>query len=148
MKILAVASAGGHWIQLMRLLPAFDGNELVFASTKAEFSEFFPANKFYTLKNFSRKNKLKVIRAFQDTFHILLKEKPHVIVTTGAAPGLIVLFVGKLFMKRVIWIDSIANVEQLSLSGKIATYFADRVYTQWRHLSDNKKIVFAGSVLS
>ena len=36
-KILAVASAGGHWIQLLRLRPAFQGNELRFVTTNKEF---------------------------------------------------------------------------------------------------------------
>ena len=29
-KVLAVASGGGHWIQLLRVLPAFQGAQLVF----------------------------------------------------------------------------------------------------------------------
>lgn len=147
MKILAVASAGGHWIQLMRLLPAFKDNELVFASTKAEFAEVFPNNKFYVLKDFNRNNKLSILKSIKYTASLIIKEKPEIVITTGAAPGLIALLISKLLLKKVIWVDSIANVEKLSMSGKIASYFADRIYTQWSGLATDK-IIFAGNVLS
>jgi UDP-N-acetylglucosamine:LPS N-acetylglucosamine transferase len=69
-----------------------------------------------------------------------------VIVTTGAAPGLFGIFIGKVLGVKTIWIDSIANVEKLSLSGKIASRMADRVYTQWEHLA-TPKIIYAGNIL-
>lgn len=146
MKILVIASAGGHWVQLLRLAPAFEGYECVYASTKDSFQKFIPNNKFYCIKDFNRNNMLQIFGTVLKLFQIVKTEKPKVIITTGAAPGLVSLFIGKLFLKKTVWIDSIANVEELSMSGKIASYFADRVYTQWEHLSNNK-IYFAGNVI-
>ncbi|EGK02948.1 MULTISPECIES: hypothetical protein [Dysgonomonas] len=147
MKVLAVASAGGHWLQLLRLKPAFDYSELVFISTRDSFSEFVPESRFYAIRDFSRKNKIDIIRSLREVWRIVASEKPDVILTTGAAPGLIVIIVGALCSCKTIWVDSIANVEKLSLSGKIASVFADRVYTQWPHLA-SKKVIYAGNVIS
>jgi UDP-N-acetylglucosamine:LPS N-acetylglucosamine transferase len=73
------------------------------------------------------------------------KEKPDAIITTGAAPGLICVFAGWLLRRKTIWIDSIANVNRLSLSGRIAALFVSRVYTQWQHLATDK-IHYAGDI--
>ena len=58
------------------------------------------------------------------------------VVTTGAAPGLVALALAKLFAgSRTVWIDSIANTERLSLSGRLARPVADAWLTQWPHLA-------------
>jgi UDP-N-acetylglucosamine:LPS N-acetylglucosamine transferase len=73
------------------------------------------------------------------------KEKPEAIITTGAAPGLVYLLAGKLLGRKTIWIDSIANAEHLSASGRMASRFASRTYTQWENLATGK-IQYAGNV--
>ena len=58
------------------------------------------------------------------------------VVTTGAAPGLMALVMGKLLAgSRTVWIDSIANTRRLSLSGRLAWPVADAWLTQWEHLA-------------
>jgi UDP-N-acetylglucosamine:LPS N-acetylglucosamine transferase len=145
-KILAVASVGGHWVQLLRLKPAFENTELCFMTTKQSFANMVPGHKFYVIPDFNRNDKIKIISSFFMIFSIIRKERPNLIITTGAAPGLMALFAGKLLGVKTVWVDSIANVDKLSLSGKIAVRIADRVYTQWPELADSK-ITFSGNVL-
>jgi UDP-N-acetylglucosamine:LPS N-acetylglucosamine transferase len=147
MKILAIASAGGHWIQLSRLVPAFKGEEIIFVSTKKSFADTVKGHRFYSVPDASRWNKLKLIWMSFCVAKLIYSLKPGVIITTGAAPGLMGIIAGKCLGIKTIWIDSIANVDKISLSGKIALLFADRVYTQWPHLATSK-IEFNGNVLS
>lgn len=147
MKTLAIASAGGHWIQLLRLLPAFEAHELIFVSTHRSFADTVKGHQFYSVPDASRWNKLKLIEMAYRMFRIILATRPGIIVSTGAAPGLMGIIAGKVIGAKTIWIDSIANVDRISLSGRIALYFADRTYTQWPHLS-TPKIIFNGNVLS
>lgn len=147
MKILAIASAGGHWIQLLRLQPAFLDGEVIYISTKPEFAKMVEGKSFYIVPDGNRNNKLGLIKAIIKIFKIVMKLKPNVIITTGAAPGILALIAGKLIGSKTIWIDSIANVEELSLSGKFAVRIANRVYTQWPDLA-NDKIIYAGNVLT
>jgi UDP-N-acetylglucosamine:LPS N-acetylglucosamine transferase len=147
MKVLAIASAGGHWIQLLRLLPAFEEHEVVFASTHKSFSETVDGYSFYTVPDASRWNKLKLIYMATRLAGLVFSVKPDIVITTGAAPGLMGIISGKLFGAKTVWVDSIANVEKISMSGRIALLFADRVYTQWPALATSK-IVFSGNVLS
>jgi len=147
MKVIAIASVGGHWVQLLRLLPAFEGMEVVFVSTVKSLSTTVSGNKFYYIPDASRWNKLKLLETFFMALKIVQKEKPDVIITTGAAPGLLTLIAGKILGSKTIWIDSVANAEKLSLSGRIALRIADKTYTQWPDLAGHR-IIYAGNILS
>ena len=76
----------------------------------------------------------------------MLRERPDVVVSTGAAPGYLALRCAKLLGARTVWIDSVANVEELSLSGRIASTKADLCLTQWPHLAAGP-VGYEGSVL-
>ncbi|WP_442589232.1 oligosaccharide biosynthesis protein Alg14 [Pedobacter sp. AW31-3R] len=145
-KILAIASVGGHWIQLLRLKQAFEDMNVVFLTTKKSFATMVPDHKFYAVTDSNRKSKRRMMMTFGEIFKVVLKELPDVIITTGAAPGLMGLVIGKSLGIRTIWVDSIANAEELSLSGKIARKFASKVYTQWPDLVE-ADVQFAGNVL-
>lgn len=146
-KIIAVASIGGHWIQLLRIARSLEEEfEVVYVSTHPKCATMVPGDKFYQIKDFSRWNFYKLFPAFFQDLKIILKESPSIIISTGAAPGLICLLAGKLLGKRTIWVDSIANVQHLSFSGRIASKFVSRIYTQWKNNSD-KHILFSGNVL-
>jgi UDP-N-acetylglucosamine:LPS N-acetylglucosamine transferase len=147
MKVLAIASTGGHWIQLLRLKPAFEDHDVIFASTKASFAATVKGYAFHAVPEANRWDKRKLISVFFKTWTLISRVKPDVIITTGAAPGLMAIVIGRLRNITTIWVDSIANAEELSMSGKLATYFSDRVYTQWVHLA-NDKIVFKGNVIA
>lgn len=147
MRILAVASGGGHWIELLRLLPAFQHEEVIFASTKKCYEETVEGFQYYSIPDTNRNKKLISIYALFKIYKVIKTVKPDVIISTGALPGLISLIIGKICGIKTIWIDSIANVEELSYSGKIASKFADRTYTQWPDLA-NKNCLFHGNILS
>lgn len=146
-KVLAVASAGGHWIQLLRLKPAFVDCELVFASTDVGNSIEVEGYEFHHIVNATRKSFWNFFRMFFQLLRIIYRVRPNVIVTTGSAPGLMTLLVGKLFRVKNVWIDSIANVNQLSTSGKNARHFADLYLTQWKDLAKQGGPEYKGSVL-
>ncbi len=146
-KIMAVASSGGHWIQLLRLAPVFEAYEVCFVTTTEGSRSEVEGYEFYSVTNATRKSKLNFLFMIFEWIGIIRKAKPDIIITTGAAPGMVALLVGKLFRKKTIWIDSIANVEELSTSGKIAKRFADLHLTQWRELSHPEGPKYLGSVL-
>ena len=70
-----------------------------------------------------------------------------VVISTGAAPGLLCLPAARLIGARTLWIDSIANGERLSLSGRIARRLAHECLTQWEHLACEPKPKYRGAVL-
>ena len=146
-RVLAVASGGGHWVQLLRLLPAFADGEVVFVTVNAAYQPQVEPNRFHVVCDGTRWTKLGLLRMATKLAWIILWEHPSIIVTTGAAPGYFGLRLGKLLGARTIWIDSIANVEQLSLSGQKIGKYADLWLTQWPHLARPEGPHFAGAVL-
>ena len=82
------------------------------------------------------------------TFLVIKKERPSVVISTGAAPGLMCCFWGKLFGARVIWLDSIANTEKLSMSGRLVRPWADLILSQWEDVAVKySNVEYAGAVI-
>lgn len=145
--IVAVASSGGHWIELKRLIPSFKNHRVTYISTIKEYGDNFEGSPYYCVKDATRWDKIGLIKlAFQLLFR-LIALKPDVIITTGAAPGYFALLIGKIIGAKTIWVDSIANAEVLSLSGQKISKTADICLTQWEELADEKTILYRGSVL-
>jgi len=135
-KIMAVASEGGHWIQLMRLRPAFEGADVVYVSTNPGLAAAFELQNFHLLPDANMNKKLKLIGLLYKAFRLVVRERPTHIITTGAAPGFAAILCGKLLGAKTIWLDSIANADELSGAGSQAGKFADHWLTQWEHLPE------------
>jgi UDP-N-acetylglucosamine:LPS N-acetylglucosamine transferase len=145
-RILAVASSGGHWVQLRRLAPAFEGEDVAYLTTdhghRAEVGEA----RFYVVNDANRWNKLALILCALRILWVVARERPRVVVSTGAAPGYLAIRGARLLGARTVWIDSIANVEELSMSGQMASTAADLCLTQWPHLATGP-VRYLGAVL-
>lgn len=144
---MAIASIGGHWIQLQRLSPVFNDLEVEYVSTNCSFKSMVDGFKFYTISDCNRRNKIGMIKCFFDVLIIIIRSKPDVILSTGAAPGLIAVLIGKIFSIKTIWVDSIANCDKVSMSCMIVCAFASKTYTQWEHLATDK-IIYKGNILN
>lgn len=146
-KILAVASGGGHWTQLLRVLPALLPYEVIFVTVRESYRSQVPENRFYLVNDATRWNKFRLVVLALRVAWIVGKERPSVVVSTGAAPGYFALLFGHLFGARTIWIDSITNIEGLSMSGSLVGRHADLWLTQWPHLAKADGPHYGGSVL-
>lgn len=147
-KILAISSGGGHWVQLLRLRPAFDGCDVVFATVKEGYrANLAPGSEFRLIPDGNRWNKTGLLRAFFAIFRLVWRERPDVVISTGASPGYFAIRIGNLFGARTIWVDSIANGEELSLSGQKVGPHAALWLTQWAHLARPQGPHFRGNVL-
>lgn len=147
-RVLAIASGGGHWIELHRLMPAFEGQDVAFASIYPEYAEDVEGHDFYTFCDFSRFSKRTIFRLTAQIARILFIVRPQIVVTTGSAPALLAIALAKVFFRsKTVWIDSIANSEHLSSSGSVARFFADVWLTQWPHLAGKGGPEYWGAVL-
>lgn len=146
-RVLAIASGGGHWQQLMRLRPAFEGQRMSFVTTNAAYATDVPGHELSVVTDANRDHPLKMLRlAFEMLFQVL-RVRPDLVISTGAAPGILGIFFGRLLGARTIWIDSIANAEELSLSGRLAIRVAHTALTQWPHLAKASGPEYHGSIL-
>ena len=155
-RVLVISSTGGHWVQLLRLMPAWDGCEVHYACTspdhegrvKAMAAARGQAVASYTaITDANRWTKLKLVRQMLEVGALVLKLRPQVILTTGASAGYFAIRAGKLIGARTCWLDSIANGDELSLSGERAGPHADLFLTQWPELQKGDRPRYSGSVL-
>ena len=146
-KLLAISSPGGHWIQLNRLCKQLENRyDIIYAMPDALFKPQ-QNTRVYSIVVVSADDKWRLLPCALQVLYILLKERPKAILSTGAAPGAVAIGLGKLLGIRTIWVDSIANVKQLSRAGRLVQKHADVFLTQWQHLSDGQTVLFKGAVL-
>jgi UDP-N-acetylglucosamine:LPS N-acetylglucosamine transferase len=145
-RVLAIASGGGHFIQLMRLSPAWEGHAVSIATVDPSSRALVGDAPFFTFRDVSRADWWRIPLAALDIAGILLRVRPQVIITTGALPGLIACALARPFGVKSLWVDSIANSEVLSGSGGQAGRVCSQVVTQWPHLA-SERVEHWGSVL-
>jgi UDP-N-acetylglucosamine:LPS N-acetylglucosamine transferase len=146
-KVLAVASGGGHWAQLMRIMPALHSSEVTFVTVSESYRDQVPGQSFYRVNDANRWNKFALVALAVRIATIVARERPDIVISTGAAPGFFALWFGRFFGARTIWIDSVTNIDHLSMSGSLVGRHADLWLTQWPHLAKPEGPQYAGAVL-
>jgi len=147
LKVLLVASGGGHWVQLMRVASAFAEHKCVYATTMRGCEREVGDARVHLVADANRWNKFGLLKLALRMLLIVLRERPDVVISTGAAPGYFALRFGKLCGAKTTWLDSVANIDRLSLSGQMVESYADLWLTQWPHLSRPEGPLFRGAVL-
>ena len=146
-RVLAVASGGGHWVQLMRLRPAFVDADVTFVTVRASYASDVAGEDLRVVPDATRWNKFKLLWMAIRLFWIVLTVRPQVVISTGAAPGYFAIRFGRWIGARTCWVDSIANAEELSLSGRKIRSHATQVLSQWPEVAEAEGVQHAGSVL-
>lgn len=149
-KICFVASSGGHFEQLMMLYPLMKINKSFVLTEKTNYQYNTKGIKRYEVNQINRKEKmffLKFIILVYKCFIIFIKEKPDVIISTGALIAIPISLIGKIFRKKVIFIESFAKVNTPTLTGKILYRFSDLFIVQWRSMKKvYPKAVYRGGI--
>lgn len=146
-RVLAIASAGGHWQQLMLLRPAYDVHDVHFATTLEGLDASYGAHPCHVVPDCNRNERIAMVRSAAAVFSLVLKLRPDIVVTTGALPGVMALVAARLVRARTVWIDSVANAEEMSMSGRLARRFADLWLSQWESVAECEGAGYEGSVL-
>jgi UDP-N-acetylglucosamine:LPS N-acetylglucosamine transferase len=146
-RVLAIASGGGHWVQLLRLAPALSDCDVTYLTTLPSYRTHVAPARFYVVPDANLRRKLALAWMALRVALVVFWERPDVVISTGAAPGYVGVRVGRLVGAKTVWVDSMANAEQLSLSGQRAGPYVDLWLTQWPHLAAPDGPYFEGAVL-
>lgn len=146
-KVLAVASGGGHWIELLRVISAFAEQDVTFVTVHHAYRQDVPRHRLHVVTDATRWNPFLLVVLAIQMLAIVLWVRPSVVISTGSAPGLFGLLFGRVLGARTIWLDSLANVDRVSMSGSLVRPFAGLWLTQWPHLARPQGPEYAGQVL-
>ena len=133
-------------MQLLRMRPAWEGHHVTYATVHATSAIDVAPAPLLTFRDVSRADWWRLPLTVIDAIRILIIVRPQIIITTGALPPLVVLTLARPFGIKTLWVDSIANAEVLSGSGRHANKVSHQVLTQWPHLA-KKNVEYWGSVL-
>lgn len=146
-RVLAVASGGGHWVQMLRVRPAFADADVHYATVDASAASVVAAAPVHIYPDANKDTKLTLVLTAARLFWIVLKVRPDVVISTGACGGFLAIKFAKMFGARTMFIDSIANARELSVSARLSKGVATRVLSQWPGVAAANGTDFAGAVL-
>ena len=149
MKICLVCSSGGHFFELNCLNSAWEGQESFWVTfNNSDTQRILDDKKWYAAYFPTNRNILNLIRNLWLAQRILQTEKPQVIISTGAGVCLPFFLLAKFKGIKTIYIESMARIHSLSLTGRLIYPLADEFIVQWPELETvYKKAVFKGQVL-
>ena len=131
LKICLTCSAGGHLTELLQLSPAWAGMKVFYVTDRrAKITGIHEREKVYFVR-VPRRNPIHLTQNIVQSFRIFLMEKPDVLISTGADVSIPLLLIGKLFGKKIVFIESFCRIDEPSLSAKIMYGFSDLFYVQW-----------------
>lgn len=145
--VLAAASSGPYWDELILLAPVFGQSATRYVTTHGNNVRGDEIGEVQLLPDARLSRPLSFLACLFAALRIVSKFRPDVVVSTGAAPGLACILAGRMFGARTLWIDSLVHREKLSLCGRVAKRIADGCWTQWEHLSDGKQLKYFGSTV-
>ena len=146
LKICVVGSHGGHLAELLSILEAFKESEIFYITYKGFRSK--ELKKAFFIRNPSE-NLLDFMLGVLQIPRILIKERPHVVISLGAEIAIPVFYFAKLLGLRTIFIESACRVNGPSITGRIIYPIADLFLVQWPQLlrKYGRKARYEGSII-
>ena len=154
MKLLVAASAGGHAADLRVLLDRAErlwpAKPTVYVTTADVHTEQFRdmGMRVYVVREADRRTPASAVVAAAQTLRVIWRERPDAIVTTGAMPMAMLCAWGRLFDCKIVWVDTLSQVNTLSLSGRAIRRLSHLTLTQWPDVATRfPGVEYAGEVL-
>jgi beta-1,4-N-acetylglucosaminyltransferase len=148
-ELLLVCSSGGHLHQLVALRPAWDGFSRVWVTfDRSDARSLLRDERVVHAYGPTNRNIPNLLRNLVLAARVLAKERPRVILTTGAGVAVPFAWVGRLFGARVVYVESATRIDTPSLTLKLVRPVATRLYVQWPELQERLPSArYRGSVL-
>lgn len=150
-KVCMVSSTGGHFMELIQLIPALNDINFYIVTEKnpstVQIVEQYPHHYLIQQQRRGWMFPFKFAYNIMTSIIYLLKEKPSTIITTGAGASYPTCKWAKILGKKVIYIESFAKLNNESVTGRMIYPFADKFFVQWPEmLSVYPKAEYHGTV--
>lgn len=148
-KICLVCSSGGHFLQLYSLRPFWERENHFWVSfAKEDTQSLLKDEKKYWAYQPTNRNIPNLIRNIRLAFQIIKKERPTLVISTGAGVAVPFICAAKFFGIKTIYVESLTRIRGLSLSGKMLYGIVDHLFVQWPEMAlKYKKARYEGQVI-
>lgn len=131
-KVCLVGSSGGHLAHLYMLKRFWMNKERFWVTFPKEDAESLLQNeKMYTCYYPTNRSLKALIINTKIAWKILRKEKPDLIISSGAAIAVPFFYLGKLFGSKLIYIEVFDRIDKATLTGKMVYPIVDKFIVQW-----------------
>jgi beta-1,4-N-acetylglucosaminyltransferase len=148
MKLMLVCTSGGHFSTMKSLEKFWKQHDRVWVTDyKHDTASLANSEKAYWLSFQAPRDLLAFAKNLPETFRIIEREKPDLVVSTGASIAVNFAIAAKLSGCKYMFIESLSRPRRLSMSGKLVYLLCDELYVQWPDISKRyKKAIYAGCV--
>jgi UDP-N-acetylglucosamine:LPS N-acetylglucosamine transferase len=155
-KVLFISSTGGHFTELMELKSLFEKYDYHIVTEKDSFTitlkdkykdriTYLPYGTRRRFFTYIFKYAFTIIKSI----FLYIKLRPKYIVTTGTHTALPICFFGKIFGSKIIFIETFANMNSKTMSGRIIYPITDLFIVQWESMQKiYPKAVLGGSIFN
>lgn len=140
-KVIFISSTGGHLSELLKLEPMFEKYDYSIITEKDKSTEFLKEkyqNRSFYLPYCTRSKPLSYIFLYTylilKSFYLFLKITPQVIITTGTHTAVPMCYIAKFFGKKIIYIETLANINRKTLTGRLIYPIANLFIVQWKNM--------------
>ena len=135
MKICLVGSSGGHLAHLNMLKPFWKDQERFWVTfDKEDARSILKDEKMYSCHFPTNRNLKNLIKNTFLAIKVLKKEKPHVIISSGAAVAVPFFYIGKLFGAKTVYIEVFDRIDKPTVTGKLVYPVTDKFIVQWEEM--------------
>ncbi|MFT4539654.1 MAG: beta-1,4-N-acetylglucosaminyltransferase [Planctomycetota bacterium] len=148
-KLLLVASSGGHLFELLCVRELWANREHSWVCFPTADAKVLLEGERVTWAHYPTNRNLKnLIKNLWLAWTLLRKERPDVVISTGAGVGVPFLLLARLLGSKTVYLESITRITELSLSGRLVYPFVSRFLVQWKELAvRHAKAQYKGRIL-
>jgi beta-1,4-N-acetylglucosaminyltransferase len=149
MRLLLVCSPGGHLQTLSMMAPAWRDMERSWVTLEGPDVDSLLTGEDVTLGHGpTNRSVVNFFRNLRLAWRVLRERRPKAILSTGAGVAVPFYVVGKMLGIRLVYVESLARTETLSLSGRLVYPLVDRFFVLWPALAEkHRRAEYAGTVL-
>ena len=135
LKVALVGSSGGHLTHLYMLKPFWKDKERFWVTfDKEDARSILKGEKMYPCHYPTNRNIKNLIKNTVLAWKILRKEKPDLIISSGAAVAVPFFYLGKLFGAKLIYIEVFDRIDKPTLTGKLVYPITDEFIVEWEEM--------------
>ena len=148
MKVCLVGSSGGHLTHLYMVKPFWQDKERFWVTfNKEDANSILEGEQVYHCYYPTNRSLKALLINTRLAWKVLRKERPDVIVSSGAAVAVPFFYLGKLFGMKTIYIEVFDRIDKPTMTGKMVYPVTDRFIVQWEEMKQvYKKAINLGSI--
>lgn len=139
-KVIFISSGGGHLEELLALEALFNDVDYLLVTEKTD-TTLFLNNKYRNVSYLAYGTKAHLFSyLFIFTFNIIksfflfIKFRPDFVVSTGTHTAVPMCRIAHLFKKKIVWIETMANITTGTKAGQMVYKYADKMIVQWNEM--------------